>query len=132
MVHRQDIGRAHLAAHGPSLLWIGVRIDPGVVSADGQDRQINTGARAQGREGVRIGRVAAEDKCSPILFDEESAVATMPVREGARAPVIDLDGLYARAIDFNALAPREIACALEAAHEIKIALLDDGVRAARQ
>ena len=55
------------------------------------DGQINLRALAERGESICVGRVAAKDKSTPPLADQESAIAPMLVRQAARSPVIDLD-----------------------------------------
>src|ERR1044071_1526982 len=124
-MHRQDVGRVHFPTHRPGLFGIGVRVYIGIVSADGQNGEINLCAMTQRSEGIRIGRIAAEDQRAPPLGNQKSAVAAMLVRQLARAPVVDLEGLNARSIYLHALAPIQFMQLPETSYQIEIAFLDN-------
>src|SRR6266404_2418958 len=100
--------------HAPRLLGIGVVLDPRIVGADAEDRDVD--ARLPGKRGERLGvRAVAREEHAALALRQEITVVTAPaVPRPAPSPMVHGHGLDDDVLDLDALAPADLDDAREA------------------
>ena len=92
MMHRHDESRAGGVRHLNCLLRCAMRSDPGIVCADGHDRQIDRAVLMQVGEAIRQRGVPSENNAPSISLQKIAVVTALSVALLPRAPVVHAEG----------------------------------------
>ena len=87
MMDRHDEMSAGFIGHLHGLFRSAVRMNPGIVSADRHDRQIDGTGSAQLRKRIAQRGVAAEKDATVISLENVAVVTAIGVARGPRAPM---------------------------------------------
>src|SRR5215467_1745025 len=87
MMHRHDETSTCGIRHLNGLLGRAMRANPGVVSSNGHDRQIDWSVRAQFSKAIGKSGVASKKNAVAVSLQQITVVATVRVASPSRAPV---------------------------------------------
>lgn len=91
MMHRQNEMSASVIGHLHGLFRGAVRMDPGIVSPDRHDRQVDRAQNPQFRERIAKRSVAAEKDTALLPLKNIAVITPVSVAPYARTPMFDTE-----------------------------------------